>query len=254
MDMHSLDRSLGTIPILPRSEPNEAGSTSKWGDLLTHDYFPGVNPYIRWMWTPLGTLGLTAVAAGLCGMILHPRGFVILVGILSVIGLGVVWPWLGLRGLHGTLSFDRDRVREGEAVGLKATLSNWLPWGTCGLTLEGDFLTKSPAEDQPFVAGLAVFRGWRTTEVTSSVTPGCRGEYPTRPPRIASGFPFGLLKASRTLSSSSKILVWPQTFPVGPIPETTGQGVEGFAPRDRSGTSGDVIGRASCRERVCHNV
>jgi uncharacterized protein (DUF58 family) len=38
------------------------------------------------------------------------------------------------------------------------------------------------------------------------------------------------------------MLVWPKTFPVGPIPETSGQGVEGFAPRDKPGTSGDVIG------------
>ncbi|AGA26468.1 DUF58 domain-containing protein [Singulisphaera acidiphila] len=242
MSTPSLHHSIGAIPLIVRSEPNEAEFTSKWNDLLTHDYFPSVNPYIRWMWTPLGTLGLSAVAAGLCGMILHPRGFVILVGILSVIGLGVAWPWLGLRGLHGTLNFDRDRAREGEAVGLKATLGNRLPWGTCGLTLEGAFLTNGPADNQPIIAGLAVFRGWRTTELTLRVTLECRGEYPTRLPRVASGFPFGLVKASRTLSCSSKILVWPQTFPVGPIPETTGQGVDGVAPRDRSGTTGDMIG------------
>jgi uncharacterized protein (DUF58 family) len=236
------DRSIDSRGMLAGTDPRDPSYSSKWNDILTHDYFPGVNPYIRWMWTPLGSLTLTALAAGLCGMILHPRGFVILVGILSVIGLGVAWPWLGLRGVHGSIRFDRDRAREGDAVELTACLSNWLPWGTWGLTLERDFLTRDPLEDQAPVAGMAVLRGWRTTETTARVIPECRGDYPSRAPRVASGFPFGLRKASRPLSTTSRLLVWPRTFPVGPIPETSGRGVEGFAPRDKPGTSGDVIG------------
>ncbi|SIO59969.1 Uncharacterized conserved protein, DUF58 family, contains vWF domain [Singulisphaera sp. GP187] len=217
-------------------------SASKWNDFLTHDYFPSVNPYLRWMWTPLGCLGLTAVAAGLCGMILHPQGFVILIGILAVIGFGVAWPWLGLRGVHGSVGFDHKRVREGDQVQLEASITNRLPWSTWGLTVEGIFMTSDPSESPAPVAGLALLRGWRTTHVTSCLVAECRGDYPIHPPRIATGFPFGLHKACRPLSTASRLLVWPRTFPVGPIPETSGRGVEGFAPRDKPGTSGDVIG------------
>jgi hypothetical protein len=37
-------------------------------------------------------LALAAVAAGLCGLVLHPRGFLVLAAILAVIGLGIAWP------------------------------------------------------------------------------------------------------------------------------------------------------------------
>ena len=47
------------------------------GEILTRDFLPALAPYIRWLRTPLGSLGLAAVAAGLCGMFLHPQGFVV---------------------------------------------------------------------------------------------------------------------------------------------------------------------------------
>src|SRR4051794_28039039 len=81
-------------------------------EVLTADYFPAVAPSIRWLWTPLGGLTLAAMAAASCGLILHPRGLVIFFGLLAVLGLGLVWPWFGVRGLIGTLSFDRGRIRE----------------------------------------------------------------------------------------------------------------------------------------------
>lgn len=216
--------------------------TSHWTTILTHDYFPGVNPYIRWIWTPLGTLGLTATAAALCGMILHPQGFVVLVGILSVLAFGLGFPWLSLRGVHGSLSFGRERAREGEPVPVKVSLTNRLPWSAWGLTIEGGFTPNDSVETQASAAGLALLRGWRTTRLTLALVPPCRGDYPIHPSRIATGFPFGLHKAWRSLAVESRLLVWPKTFPVGPIPCSGGRGVEGSSSCAKPGASGDMIG------------
>ena len=42
-------------------------------ELLTRDVLPGLAPYVRWLKTPLGSLGPAAAASGLCGLFLHPR-------------------------------------------------------------------------------------------------------------------------------------------------------------------------------------
>src|SRR4051812_20063311 len=105
------------------------------GSILTRDYSPRVVASIRWLWSPLGSLGTAALAALLSGLVLHPRGFVILGGLLVVIVLGVVWPWLTVRGLSGTLGFDRPHAREGEAVGMRVSLVNRLPWAAWGLVV-----------------------------------------------------------------------------------------------------------------------
>src|ERR1700730_714040 len=95
------------------TKPRTLSRAAKWGALLTRDYFPVVNPWIRRVGTPLGSLGLATIASALCGLVLHPQGFVGCSGLFVVIGLGVAWPVLTVRGLVGTLNFDRERVREG---------------------------------------------------------------------------------------------------------------------------------------------
>ncbi len=170
------------------------------GEILNRDFLPGLAPYVRWLRTPLGSLGLAAVASGLCGMFLHPQGFVVFFGILVVTTLGLVWPWLSVRGLDGSLSFDRSRCREGESVTVRLVLRNRMPWGAWGISIQGGFhnLSRTSHSDIPLV-GLAVVPGWRTIEETVEFVPACRGEYPGQPPRVVCGFPFGLWEASRPL-------------------------------------------------------
>jgi uncharacterized protein (DUF58 family) len=193
---------------------------------------------------PLGTLGLAAVASGLCGLFLHPQGFVVFIGLLVVAGVGVAWPWLSVRGLSGSLDFDRTRSREGETVTARLTLRNRMPWGAWGVSIRGGF--GDPAEegrnDIPLV-GLAFVPGWRTIAVAVEFVPGCRGVYPVRPPRVACGFPFGLWEASRPLEVAAPLLVWPRTVPVGPVPDAEGDHQsDGLATRDRAGHWGDPLG------------
>ena len=62
------------------------------GRVLTQDILPGLAPYVRWLRTPLASLGSAAIASLLCGMFLHPQGFILAFGITSVILIGVIWP------------------------------------------------------------------------------------------------------------------------------------------------------------------
>jgi uncharacterized protein (DUF58 family) len=213
--------------------------------LATYDVFPEFSARVRRLfYNPLGVLLLAALAALLCGLFLHSQGFVLLGGVVTVLVLGVAWPWLSLRGLHGCVSFERSRSTEGECVGVCLTLRNVLPWAAWGLTVRGGF-TASPREDGslPAAATIASAPGRRSARCRWSFVPACRGVYPLVAPRLTTGFPFGLWENSRALAVEAPLLVWPQTFPVGPVPLVSGdQQVEGNVSRHKVGSSGDVLG------------
>ena len=74
--------------------------------LATRDVFPEFSAHVRRrLYHPLAVLTFAGLAALLCGLFLHPQGFVLFGGIAAVIGLGIVWPWLGLRGVRGAITF-----------------------------------------------------------------------------------------------------------------------------------------------------
>ena len=62
-----------------RRKPASPAGPGHWAG-PARDYFPRLAPAIGWLWTPLGSLGMAAVAAMLCGMFLHPQGFVVFMG------------------------------------------------------------------------------------------------------------------------------------------------------------------------------
>ena len=210
---------------------------SKLGEFLTRDYASRFDPYIRWVRNPLAVLSMAMIASALCGLYLHPRALILAAGLAAVLAVGIAWPWLSVRGLGGMLSFGRGRVREGESVEAHLVIRNRMPWGAGGLAVRGDVL------DETSAGGLAFAAGWRTTESRWELIPRLRGEYPGAAPRIASAFPFGLWESSRPLLVPSRLLVWPRTFPVGPIPEAaSGREGEGLAPRNKAGNAGDLLG------------
>lgn len=112
------------------------GRWSRLRAVASYDVCPEFSAHVRrLLYNPLGLLALCAVAALMCGLCLHPRGLVLFGGIAVVVLLGVLWPWLSLRGLGGRLAFDRLRVGEGETVAVELTLHNRLPWAAPGLTV-----------------------------------------------------------------------------------------------------------------------
>ena len=73
---------------------------------------------LRWIKSPIAILVQAMAAATLCGLFLHPQGFVLALGLAAVLIVGVVWPWLSVRFLAGSLSFEKNRTREGEPTGV----------------------------------------------------------------------------------------------------------------------------------------
>jgi uncharacterized protein (DUF58 family) len=211
----------------------------------THDVFPEFSAKVRrFVYHPLGVLSLAATVSLLCGLFLHTQGFVLFGSVVAVLALGITWPWLSLWGLRGLISFARGRAVEGEQVEACLTLCNRLPWATYGLAVRGGLAEQTtPAEpDQPSIS-IAYAPRRRSVRCRWSFTPIRRGVYPLSTPLLTTGFPFGLWEKKRALAVETPLLVWPRTYPVGPVPMVSGdQQIEGNVSRSKVGSNGDVLG------------
>jgi uncharacterized protein (DUF58 family) len=221
----------------------------------SEDFCPWANRYVYWLKQPIGWFLVAAAASLLIGLFLAPQGLVMFGIIASVVLLGVAWPWIGTRGLVCRLAFDRQRGREGEPIGVVVTVVNRWPWPAWGLMVEESFFSHGESEDwvsergnRPAIA-LARIPGWSNTTFRFDFRPDRRGVYPTAPPGLATGFPFGLWRARRPIVIENEILVWPETVKLTSSPPVSGrQSTAVGSPIDRAGDDGDSIGARPFRE------
>ena len=209
--------------------------------IFRHDFFPSLGVKIRrFVFHPIGIISAAGCFSLLCGVMLNGQTFVLSGAVLLILCLGVLWPWLCVRGLSGSVSFDRERVTEGETVETRLTLRNRLPWAARGLAVRGGFPGATESET---VAAIAAVPRRTMIRCRWSFTPAGRGIYPLGAAGIFSGFPFGLRESGRELPAERPLIVWPRTYPVGPIPPVSGvRTVEGNVSRGRVGSNGDVAG------------
>lgn len=225
-----------------------------WRGRLVHllveaDHFSGVNRYLPWR-TPLGTLLMVGVAAGLCGWLMHGNAFVLLAGIAGVLGLGLVWPWISIRSLSGEMRFLDERVSEGDRTVVEFEFLNRCPVGLWGVRIQGDVgLRREGQAGDSFVYSLVCVPGWRRSRFRWEFQADQRGEYPGGELRISTAFPFGLWEVSKRLNVAGGLLVWPRTFVVDEIPEAAAneRSVDGRAMKNRAGYSGDLLGLRAYR-------
>ncbi len=213
--------------------------------LATYDVCPRFSARVRkLLYNPLGVLILAALTALLCALFLTSQCYVLFGGVLAVIVVGIGWPWLTLRGVHGSMSFERSRACEGDDVEVYLTLRNRLPWAAWGLALRDGFTQQAHANQAaPPPARIASAPRRCTARCHWSFVPTCRGVYPLVAPRLATGFPFGLWEVTCSLHVEKPLIVWPRTFPVGPVPLVSrDQQVEGEISRNKIGSNGDVLG------------
>lgn len=191
------------------------------------------------MYHPLGVLILAAGVSLLSGLFLHAQGFILCGVLLAIISLGLSWPWLSLRGLQGSIRFDSSRVVEGESVTIHVTLRNRFPWPVLGIVLKGGL----GVDSRQSLAAISAVPSRRTALYQWPYTAAIRGIYPRGPVYSGTAFPFGFWECRRALRVDSSLIVWPRTFPVGPVPLGGGeQQVEGNVSRSKVGSSGDVLG------------
>ncbi|MFM7844073.1 MAG: DUF58 domain-containing protein [Planctomycetota bacterium] len=208
-----------------------------------HDFCPWANRYVYWLKQPLGWFVVGAAAAAMTAVFLEPRVWIIVGSLVAVMALGVVWPWVAVQGAAAEIGFDCRRCREGDRVQARLAIHNRWPWPLWGLAVEnGFFLEPREAGTRP-VAALARVPGWSRSEFLFDFRPDARGVYPHRTPELATGFPFGIWRAARTIALRRELLAWPRTTPLTSIPSLGGDIADVIGMLfDRPGHEGDMIG------------
>ena len=220
--------------------------------LLTYDFCPQANRWFNWMKHPTASLGLAAVAALACAIFVKPLALVAFCAVLLVVLLGYCWPLIAVRGLSCVVRFRQTRVTEDEVVKVAVRITNRWPWPVWGMAIEGGFganeSTTAGISANESVA-LARIAGWSTSEFEWEFVPRCRGEYPLVPPRLVTGFPFGLQKASLPVKVEQKVLVWPRLIPLETLLDAaeTRPSDDMFS-EHRAGDSGDMTGTRLFRD------
>jgi len=222
---------------------NTQVSAGRWA-WLTNDYTPWANKYVYWLKAPIGILLSLAAVALAMGIFVTPQGYVLLLTILAVVGLGVVWPWIGLRGITCELKFRTRRCSEGEKADVIVEIVNRWPIPVWGLAIENGFFVDDSANgDSGAAVALARIPGWSRCEFIWRFQPLQRGVYPQAPPRIVTEFPFGLWKAKRPVTVQQELTVWPKTYRLSNFPLPQGNHRCLTSPSDqRTGQEGERTG------------
>lgn len=211
------------------------------------DFCPWANRYVAWLKQPIGWFVIGIAASALVGGFLAPQGWLAGGTLSGVVILGLFWPRLAMGGITAELSFARPRGGEGEAAEAILTIHNRRPWPVWGLLVESGFWPQQ--DSSPDAAGrprdvtaLARVPGWSRTRFRFTFEPPRRGLYPAEPPRLTTGFPFGLGWRSRPIAVAAPLIVWPRCEPPAMLPRCTGQRpAAGGVCIDRAGDDLDIL-------------
>ena len=220
-------------------------------DMLHHDFCPSMNQFVYWLKNPLWTLLLAMLGTVLCGIFVNPQVFALTAMLSIVFVLGVVWPWIVVRGLKCHVRFMSTRTQENQPVAVQVRITNRWPWPVWGLALEQGFAVTSDTVQQETGESVALSRvwGWSTSEFTWSFVPQQRGVYPLTQPALETGFPFGLVRARKLCEAENELLVWPRTVTLQSLPDTFDQAPREDQLTDRhAGDYGDMLGTRPFRQ------
>lgn len=214
-----------------------------------HDFCPWINRYVYWLKQPIGWFVIGAAASLLVATCLAPHAWIIFGSLVVVMVLGVIWPWVTIRGAAAEVAFDCRRCREGELIQVRLAVYNRWPWPLWGLAVEKGFFNETTAEGERPVTALARVPGWSKSEFVFDFRPSQRGVYPHTTPELATGFPFGIWRACREVTVPRELLVWPHTTTLTSIPSLGGDVADVIGMLfDRPGNEGDTIGVRPFRE------
>ena len=72
------------------------------------DFCPCAERYVGWLRQPLGWLVIAAAASLLLGLTLGSQGLVMFAVIAAFVAMGVLWPWVTMRGITSEVRFRRS--------------------------------------------------------------------------------------------------------------------------------------------------
>jgi uncharacterized protein (DUF58 family) len=182
----------------------------------------------------LAAVMLCAAIVGVLGWTLHPRLLLLLPALAVLLVVGAVWPWLTILLVRGRLHLAQDRIHEGEEVHASLSLRQRAPWPAWGLLLDVDEVNCRVLEKA---------RPFSVADTSFALAPQHRGTFPMYTPRLRTGFPFGLLTASRRVAVNHSLVVWPRIFPVAaPSDWASADMAVGHVETRRVGSAGDTLG------------
>ena len=210
---------------------------------MNHDFCPGANQYVYWMKKPVGWVVAGTVFSALVGYFIGPQGYILMWALLALLLLGVVWPWLSMKGLSCKLFFQQSRTHEGETCKVILEVTNRWPVPAFGLMLSGNFLQELESEEDLVAVGLKRVPAWSVSRFEWPVKPERRGKLPGEIPELTNGFPFGLYTASKPIEIEGTTIVWPGYKKLEGTPDLGGLqfNIAGLA-SDRAGNEGETIG------------
>jgi hypothetical protein len=210
--------------------------------VVNYDFCPSLNGMVYWLKEPIGWVVCAIVASLLVGLCIGPQGYILAFSFLALLVLGLIWPWVSMKGIRCYLECPDRRVEENQELGLVFRVKNFWPLPVFGLMVQGEFLQESD-ESEPVAFALRRVGAWSESEFRILVTPRRRGRLPTGEVSVTSGFPFGLLDVSKQVDGCRPTLVWPACVSLDgfPVSDSTRFSLQG-ALRDRAGNDGDSIG------------
>ena len=214
-----------------------------------YDFCPQFNRYVYWMKQPIGWVAAAILFSILIGLFVGPQGYVLVFAFIALLVLGLVWPWLSMKGIRCSLELPHVQLKENETTSIIFKVRNFWPIPVFGMIVEGDFLQDVDFNEEPIAFSLKRIPAFSVTEFPIEVTPRRRGLLPSGEVRTRNGFPFGLAEVSKPVEKIKQSLVWPECERLDGSPPADGSLFNMLgAMSDRSGNDGDTIGVRSYRQ------
>lgn len=226
----------------------------KLTSILTTDFCPWANRFVYWLKEPVGWLFVAMNVSVMVGLYFSPVGWSIASALLTLMLVGIAWPWIAVRAVKLELSPSTSAMNEESSCVMVVKVRNRLPIPIWGLAVEGFFdpFAADQVEHEVHAATVAPFALASVpplcqAEYQIEVSPRLRGCYPKHEPKLCCAFPFAIWTARRKLADSGQVVVWPKTYDMNHGQVVAGrltqQCGEGSCP-DRSG---DFLGTREFR-------
>jgi uncharacterized protein (DUF58 family) len=211
--------------------------------IANYDFCPSWNRFLYWLKEPVGWTVVGVVFSLLVGLFVGPQGYVLAFAFIALLGLGLVWPWVSMKGIRCSLVLPDGRVCENEKLDVVFRVKNYWPVPVFGMMVKGDFLQTLAVDEEPVAFSLKRVAAWSEAEFRIPIVPRRRGKLPSGDVVATNGFPFGLFNVSKTVEKSAGVLVWPSCTSLDGFPLASSNRISlQRALQDRPGDDGESIG------------